>query len=93
MAMGNRKKAEEYMLKVVKDGDPTGRTLQLVKEQLAKMDDKRFHEFVQRVKEGKEFIPLIVDAEYDKVWIMIKLWICVTNTGLRSCNVSGTVIQ
>ena len=67
MKMGNRKKAEEYMLKVVKDGDPTGRTLALVKEQLAKMDDKRFHEFVQRVKEGKEFIPLIVDAEYDKV--------------------------
>ena len=67
MAMGNRKKAEEYMLKVVKDGDPTGRTHTLVKEQLAKMDDKRFHEFVQRVKAGKEFIPLIVDVEYDKV--------------------------
>lgn len=67
MKMGNRKKAEEYMLKVVKDGDPTGRTLKLVKEQLAKMDDKRFHEFVERVKAGREFIPLIVDAETDRV--------------------------
>lgn len=67
MAMGNRKKAEEFLIKVVKDADPTGRTTTMIKEQLAKMDDKRFHEFVQRVKEGKEFIPLIVDSEYCKV--------------------------
>ena len=67
MAIGNRKKAEEFLIKVVKDADPTGRTTVMIKEQLAKMDDKRFHEFVQRVKEGKEFIPLIVDSEYCKV--------------------------
>ena len=67
MKMGNRKKAEEFLLKVVKDADPTGRTTTMIKEQLAKMDDKRFHEFVMRVKEGKEFIPLIVDSEYCKV--------------------------
>lgn len=64
MAMGNRKKAEEYILKAVKDGDPSGRTSAAMKEQFAKMDDKRFHEYMMRMKEGKEFIPLIVDTEY-----------------------------
>lgn len=57
----NRKKAEEFLLRVVKDGDPTGRTLALVKEQLAGMDDKRFDLMIERIREGKEFIPLIVD--------------------------------
>ena len=55
------KKAEEFLLRVVKDGDPTGRTLALVKEQLAGMDDKRFDLMIERIREGKEFIPLIVD--------------------------------
>lgn len=60
MKLGNRKKAEEYLLKVVKDGDPSGVTLTMMKEQLAKMDDKRFHEYYLGIKEGREFIPLIM---------------------------------
>lgn len=62
----NRKKAEEFLLKVVKDGDPTGRSLTLVKEQLSKMDDKRFGEFIERIRSKKEFIPLIVDNHTER---------------------------
>ena len=62
----NRKKAEEFLLKVVKDGDPTGRTLAMVKEQLAKMDDKRFNEMIERIRAGKEYIPLIVDNHTER---------------------------
>lgn len=62
----NRKKAEEFLLKVVKDADPTLRTFNQVKEQLAKMDDKRFDEFVQRIKARKEFIPLIMDNHTER---------------------------
>lgn len=62
----NRKKAEEFLLKVVKDGDPTGRSLTLVKEQISKMDDKRFGEFIERIRSKKEFIPLIVDNHTER---------------------------
>ncbi len=60
MKLGHRKKAEEYLLKVVKDGDPSGVTYNSVKEQLAKMDDKRFHEYYLAIKESREFIPIIM---------------------------------
>lgn len=60
MKTGNRKKAEEYLLRVVKDGDPSGKTYEMVKEQLAKMDDKRFHNYYLAIKEGREFIPILM---------------------------------
>lgn len=57
--LGNRKKAEEYMLKVIKDGDPSGRTYEEIKKRLSKMTDQEFHAFIQEVKAGREFIPII----------------------------------
>lgn len=56
----NRKRAEEFLLKVVKDADPSLTTFKMVKEQIAKMDDKRFHEYMLAIKEEREYIPILM---------------------------------
>ena len=58
--MANRKKAEEFIIRFVNDADKTGVTANELKKQFAKMDDKRFHEWMVRIKEEKEFIPIIM---------------------------------
>ena len=62
---GNRKAMEEFILKAVRKMDVTGRTFELLKEQFAKMDDKRFHAWYLDIKEGKDFVPIYMENHMD----------------------------
>lgn len=57
----NRKATEEFILKAVRRMDKSGRTYNALKEQFAKMDDKRFHEWMLALKEKREFIPIFME--------------------------------
>lgn len=61
----NRKAMEEYILKAVRKMDVTGRTYDVLKEQFAKMDDKRFHLWYLDIKDGKDYIPIYMENHMD----------------------------
>lgn len=61
----NRKAMEEYILKAVRKMDVTGRTYNVLKEQFAKMDDKRFHLWYLDLKDKKDFVPIYMENHMD----------------------------
>lgn len=61
----NRKAMEEYILKAVSDMDVTGRTTAKLKEQFAKMDDKRFHLWYLDLKDKKDYVPIYLENHMD----------------------------
>ena len=51
--MKNRSKAEAYILKFMKDIDPSMNNFRIYKEKFSKMTDNQFHKYMTDMKEGK----------------------------------------
>lgn len=64
---GNRKKAQEYILKAVKDADPTNRTFEKLSEVFKEMSDEQFHQMYLQIKEGKAYFPLLMDNHTGRI--------------------------
>lgn len=51
--MKNRSKAEAYILKFMKDIDPSMNNFRIYKEKFSKMTDNQFHKYMTDMREGK----------------------------------------
>lgn len=54
--MGNRKKAEEFILQFMKDIEPTGYNVEQWKKVFASMSDKQFDDFMKDLRDEKKFL-------------------------------------
>lgn len=59
--MPNRAAAEKIILDGVSLIDVTGKSLKVLKSFFTQMDDKAFHAYMTAVKEGREYISIIMD--------------------------------
>lgn len=57
----NRAAAEAVILKNVSMIDPSGRSTQTLKDFYAKMDDKTFGNYMQAIKEKRDYVSVIMD--------------------------------
>lgn len=61
-AMGNRKKAEEFIFQFLKDLEPTGYNVNLYKEIFKNMSDKDFDEYMKKIRNQEAFIVVFKPA-------------------------------
>ncbi len=59
--MGNRKKAEALVFKLLDATDKSGKSTASLKELFANMSDKQMDDYVNKLRGGQEYIPIIVD--------------------------------
>lgn len=56
--MGNRKATEEFILKFIKEIDPSGYNLEQYKTIFENMTDKHFHTYMSNIRDGKAYLVL-----------------------------------
>jgi hypothetical protein len=59
--MTNRKAAEALCLSGLKDIDPSGVNVSLMQKFFANMSDEQFENYYQAIKEGRDFIPIVME--------------------------------
>lgn len=64
---GNRKKAQDYILNIVKEADPTNRTFDKLTAIFKDMSDEQFHQMYEQVRDGKAFFPLLMDNHTGRI--------------------------
>lgn len=55
-----RTAAEKVILEALSLLDPTGENTQLMKDNFSKMNDKQFDAYMQAIKEGKDYVSMVV---------------------------------
>lgn len=55
-----RSAAEKVILEAISLLDPTGENTQLMKDNFSKMNDKQFDAYIQAIKEGKDYVSMVV---------------------------------
>lgn len=55
-----RTAAEKVILEALSLLDPTGENTQLMKDNFSKMNDKQFDAYMQAIKEGKDYVSIVV---------------------------------
>ncbi len=55
-----RSAAEKVILEAISLLDPTGENTQLMKDNFSKMNDKQFDAYMQAIKEGKDYVSMVV---------------------------------
>lgn len=55
-----RSAAEKVILEALSLLDPTGENTQLMKDNFSKMNDKQFDAYMQAIKEGKDYVSMVV---------------------------------
>lgn len=93
----NRKAAQEVILRMVKDLDPSGKNTAVYEDAFKRMNDAQFDNWMQAIEKNQDFVSLIVDNNNNnkvtiennlkvaKKWgvkLFQRLWLTDPNTGM-----------
>lgn len=64
-----RKKVQDKILNIIKIMDPSNKNTKIYEEKFSKMDDKAFHEFMIRIRDRTEVLPIYAANGVDHIAI------------------------